>query len=139
MNKVLRLEGLDCAACAAELEELINRIEGVEGASVDFIAQKVRFSCEGEETAAEVIKCCNGFEDVKVVEHFSPGASVNAHGGSCECSGHNGEGRSRGEGCACGHEHNREHTHGEEHVHGECCAHNHNYGCCLHGHSEGGA
>ena len=139
MNKVLRLEGLDCAACAAELEELINRIEGVEGASVDFIAQKVRFSCGGEEVVAEVIKCCNGFEDVKVVEHFSPGAAVNAHGGSGESRGHSGEGHSHGEGCACGHEHNREHTHGEEHVHGECCGHNHNDGCCLHGHSEGGA
>lgn len=136
MNKVLRLEGLDCAACAAELEELINRIEGVEGASVDFIAQKVRFSCEGEETAAEVIKCCNGFEDVKVVEYSSPEPKKSAHG---ESSDHNCEGHSRGESCTCGHEHNREHTHGEEHVHGECCGHNHNDGCCLHGHSEGGA
>ena len=43
MNKVLRLEGLDCAACAAELEELINRIEGVEGASVDLSPRRCAF------------------------------------------------------------------------------------------------
>ena len=43
MNKVFKVEGLDCAACASELEEIISKIKGVREASVDFMAQKVRF------------------------------------------------------------------------------------------------
>ena len=67
MNKVFKVEGLDCAACASELEELLARIEGVEGASVDFMAQKVRFECRDEDAAAKVKDACNAFEDVKVL------------------------------------------------------------------------
>ena len=38
MIKVFRLEGLDCAACASELEQIISKVGGVKNASVDFIA-----------------------------------------------------------------------------------------------------
>ena len=79
-SKELLLEGLDCAACAAELEEQINKISGVKGASVDFIAQKVRFACEGDDVFAEVVKCCNSFEDVKVVQpSIEPATDLGVH------------------------------------------------------------
>ena len=68
MNKVFRVEGLDCAACASELEEIISKIKGVREASVDFMAQKVRFECDSDEVAAEVERRCNSFENVKVVD-----------------------------------------------------------------------
>ncbi len=79
-SKELLLEGLDCAACAAELEEQINKISGVKSASVDFIAQKVRFACEGDDVFAEVVKCCNSFEDVKVVQpSIEPATDLGVH------------------------------------------------------------
>lgn len=67
MNKVIKISGLDCANCARELEEEIEKIGGVVSASVDFMAQKVHVDC-GEETLEKVKYCCNHFEEVKVVE-----------------------------------------------------------------------
>ncbi len=66
MNKV-KICGLDCANCARELEEEIEKIDGVKSVSVDFMAQNVIVDC-GKETLEKVKYCCNHFEDVKVVE-----------------------------------------------------------------------
>ena len=41
MKKTLELEELDCAHCAAKMEEGIRKIEGVNSASVNFFAQKL--------------------------------------------------------------------------------------------------
>ncbi len=68
MKKTLQLEGLDCAACAAELEEEIAKTEGVSAASVSFMTQKLTVECDSEKTLAAVKEKANGFEDVKVVE-----------------------------------------------------------------------
>ena len=67
MNKVIKITGLDCANCARELEEELEKIAGVVSVRVDFMGMKVFF--EGEENAlGKVIDCCNNFEEVKVVE-----------------------------------------------------------------------
>ena len=118
MNKTFKLEGLDCAACAAELEEIILKVKGVSSASVDFMAQKVRFECESDEVAEEVAKRCNSFEDVKVVDG-APACNTDEHGRAhshgheeCGCGRDHGAHSHSHEGCGCGHEHGREH----------CCA-----------------
>ena len=41
MKKIYKLEELDCANCAAKMEAAINKIEGVEKASVSFMTQKI--------------------------------------------------------------------------------------------------
>ncbi|MDE7207486.1 MAG: cation transporter [Lachnospiraceae bacterium] len=41
MKKKFKLEDLDCAHCAAKMEEAIKKIEGVNDASVNFLAQKM--------------------------------------------------------------------------------------------------
>lgn len=41
MNKVYRLKDLDCAACAAKLEQHLAKIDGVNSVSVNFIYQKL--------------------------------------------------------------------------------------------------
>ncbi|MDE6667826.1 MAG: cadmium-translocating P-type ATPase [Clostridia bacterium] len=70
-----KIEGLDCANCARELEEEISKIEGVKEASVDFMAQKVYVECDGA-TLEKVKDVCNHFEEVKVVEEpQAPAAS----------------------------------------------------------------
>ena len=66
MNKVIKISGLDCANCARELEEEIEKIGGVESVTVDFMAQKVIVDCDGE-TLEKVVYCCNHFEEVKVI------------------------------------------------------------------------
>lgn len=67
MNRVIKICGLDCAACAAELEEELEKVKGVKTVSVDFMGQKVVLDCE--DGAVDEVKCrCNNFEEVKVVE-----------------------------------------------------------------------
>ena len=41
MKKKFKLEDLDCANCAAKMEEAIKKIEGVNDASVSFMTQKM--------------------------------------------------------------------------------------------------
>lgn len=62
MKKILRLEGLDCANCAAKMEDGIKKIVGVEEATVSFMTQKVTLIANDEnmesilEQAIKVIK-----------------------------------------------------------------------------------
>lgn len=48
MKKKFKLEDLDCANCAAKMEAAINKIEGVEKATVSFMTQ--RLVIEADET-----------------------------------------------------------------------------------------
>ena len=41
MKKTFMLEDLDCAHCAAKMEDGIRKIDGVQSASVNFLAQKM--------------------------------------------------------------------------------------------------
>ena len=66
-NVVLKIEGLDCATCARELEEELNEIDGID-ASVDFILQKVKLSYDSEGALAKAKYAINHFEEVKIVE-----------------------------------------------------------------------
>lgn len=55
MKKTFKLIGLDCANCAAQLENAIQKIEGIEKASVSFMTEKLMFECE-EEKEEEITK-----------------------------------------------------------------------------------
>ncbi len=66
MTKKYKIEGLDCANCARELEEELNKIEGVNSATVDFIGGKVILDCDDSATE-RALYCCNHFEDAKIV------------------------------------------------------------------------
>ncbi len=41
MRKTIRMEDLDCANCAAKMEEAIRKIDGVRYVSISFMAQKM--------------------------------------------------------------------------------------------------
>ncbi len=41
MKYTYKLENLDCAHCAAKMEEGIRKLEGVESANVNFLTQKL--------------------------------------------------------------------------------------------------
>lgn len=46
MKKVYRLEELDCALCAAKIEDAVRKIEGVRAVSVNFIGQKLTLEAD---------------------------------------------------------------------------------------------
>lgn len=48
MKKVFKIENLDCANCAAKMEEAIKKIEGVNRASVSFMTQKLTLDADDE-------------------------------------------------------------------------------------------
>lgn len=65
MKKKFKLEDLDCANCAAKMEEAIKKIDGVTDASVSFMTQKLVLEAEDdrfEEIMDEVVKCCKKVE-----------------------------------------------------------------------------
>lgn len=41
MKKIIKLEDLDCANCAAKLERAVAEIDGVQKVTVSFMAQKM--------------------------------------------------------------------------------------------------
>ncbi len=48
MKKKFKLEDLDCANCAAKMEEAIKKIAGVSDANVSFMAQKMTIEAEDD-------------------------------------------------------------------------------------------
>lgn len=66
MKKNYRIE-VDCANCALKMEEAAKKVEGVAGATVSFMTQKmqVEFAEGAEEKAVmkKVIKACKKVED----------------------------------------------------------------------------
>ncbi len=71
MKKKFKLEDLDCANCAAKMEEGIKKIEGVNDASVSFMNQKMTIDADDDKFDAimdEVVKICKKIEpDCKIV------------------------------------------------------------------------
>ncbi len=55
MKKTFKLDGLDCANCAAKMENAIRKIDGVRGASVSFLTQKLTIEAE-EERMEEILR-----------------------------------------------------------------------------------
>ncbi len=65
MKKVFRLEGLDCANCAAKIENAVKKLDGVSSASVNFMTTKM--TIEGEDGKFDdIVKAANDI--VKRVE-----------------------------------------------------------------------
>ncbi len=48
MKKVFKLQDLDCANCAAKMEDAINKIDGVEKATVNFMTCKMTVKADDE-------------------------------------------------------------------------------------------
>ncbi len=65
MKKKFKLKDLDCANCAAKMENAINKIEGVNEASISFMAQKLTINADGErfdEIMKKVVSVCKKVE-----------------------------------------------------------------------------
>lgn len=51
MRKSFKLQDLDCANCAAKMEDAINKIDGVDKATVSFMTQKLTLITDDSLTA----------------------------------------------------------------------------------------
>ena len=65
------LEGLDCANCAAKMEDAIKKLDGVNDASVSFMMQKLTLDADDDrfdEILKEAAEICKKVEpDCKIV------------------------------------------------------------------------
>ena len=72
MKKVFRLEGLDCAHCAAKIEEKVSKLEGVKSVVINFMTTKMTLESIDEnigEVVEKVKKLINEVEpDVNMVK-----------------------------------------------------------------------
>ncbi|WP_349667274.1 cation transporter [Lacrimispora sp.] len=55
MKKIVKLEGLCCANCAAKIEEEVKKLNGVESASLSFMTQRLTMEVS-EEKVDEIIE-----------------------------------------------------------------------------------
>ena len=65
MKKKFKLQDLDCANCAAKMEEAIRKIEGVSDATVSFMTQKMTIEADDsrfDEIMKEVVSVCRKVE-----------------------------------------------------------------------------
>ena len=71
MKKTFSLIDLDCANCAAKMEQAIQKIDGVTSASVSFMTQKMTIEGEDErfeEILKEAVRACKKVDpDCRVV------------------------------------------------------------------------
>ena len=61
MKKKFKLQDLDCANCAAKMEESIKKIDGVNDAVVSFMTQKMTVDADDarfDEIMDEVVRVC---------------------------------------------------------------------------------
>lgn len=74
MEKILKVNGIDCANCAAKIESKIGKIKKVTDASVNFMTGKVMVEIESEDEEEinnimeQVIKIINKIEPDATIE-----------------------------------------------------------------------
>lgn len=71
MKKKFKMQDLDCANCAAKMEEAVRKIPGVNSASVSFMTQKMTIDAEDDrfdEIMKQVAQACARVEpDCKIM------------------------------------------------------------------------
>jgi len=65
MKKIYRMENLECAHCAAKMENAIAKLDGVTAVTVNFMAQKLVLEAEDDKFDAvleQAVKICKKIE-----------------------------------------------------------------------------
>ena len=66
MKKVFKMIDLDCANCAAKMENEIRKIDGVTDVNISFLAQKMTLEADDarfDEIAKQAAKVCKRVDD----------------------------------------------------------------------------
>ena len=71
MKKRFKLVDLDCANCAAKMEDAIKKVDGVKDATVSFVMQKMTVEADDarcDDIMKEIVKGCKRVEpDCEIV------------------------------------------------------------------------
>ena len=71
MKKRFKLGDLDCANCAAKMEDAIKKVDGVKDATVSFVMQKMTVEADDarfDDIMKEIVKVCKRVEpDCEIV------------------------------------------------------------------------
>lgn len=105
MKHELILEGLNCAHCAAKIEDKLSKTPGYHDVKFAFATKELEITCDKDDIRDEVQQLVDSIEDGVTVLHAHEAhhtVHAQSHGDHDEC---------------CGHEHHEEHQH--EHSHGE--------------------
>ena len=70
MKSKFKIEGLDCANCANELERKIGKIEGIENVSINFLMQKMEIEYN-EQDREEILQKVR-----KIIKKEEPDVSI---------------------------------------------------------------
>ena len=65
MKKVIRLQDLDCANCAAKMERAVEQVQGVNSVTVSFMTQKMMLDLsdtDTEQILKDIVKVCKKVE-----------------------------------------------------------------------------
>ncbi len=71
MKKKYTIEGLDCANCAAKIEEALGKLDGVESARVSFLSEKVKFDLRDDVDLDKLIAKAN-----EIADKIEPGSKI---------------------------------------------------------------
>ena len=71
MKKTYKMRDLDCANCAAKMEDAIRKLDGVQDVSISFMTQKLTVEAEEvrlDEVMRQAVKVCKKVEpDCEIV------------------------------------------------------------------------
>ena len=70
MKSRFKIIGIDCANCAAELERAIQKVEGIESANINFMAERMELEYD-ESQKEEILKKVN-----KVIKREEPDVKI---------------------------------------------------------------
>ena len=65
MKKHFKLQDLDCATCAAKMENAVKKLDGVNDVAISFMTQKMTIDADDarfDEIMREVVKTCRKIE-----------------------------------------------------------------------------
>ena len=71
MKAKYKIEGLDCANCAAKIEEAISKLEGVNSVRVSFLSEKVKFDLADDIDLENLIAKSN-----EIADKIEPGSKI---------------------------------------------------------------
>ncbi|WMJ86060.1 cation transporter [Anaerocolumna sp. MB42-C2] len=72
MKKIIKLQDLDCANCAAKIENAVKKLEGVTGVKVNFLSQKMELEASDDRYDSVLS------EAIKVIKKIEPDVTVKA-------------------------------------------------------------
>ncbi len=72
MKKIIKLQDLDCANCAAKIENAVKKLEGVTDVKVNFLSQKMELEAPDDKYDSVLS------EAKKVIKKIEPDVTVKA-------------------------------------------------------------